>query len=72
MTDPGEDAEVPCGQESQVGGGRKEEVTRGAGVRTRRGRRGGEEGRLMEEWTARSLEVRDDCNAVPAGNTGKP
>lgn len=24
MTDPGEDAEVPCGQESQVGGGRKE------------------------------------------------
>lgn len=42
MTDPGEDVEVPCGQESQVGGGRKEEVTRRAGVRTRRGR-GGEE-----------------------------
>lgn len=35
MTDPGDDAEVPCGQESQVGGGRKELVTRGSGVRTR-------------------------------------
>lgn len=32
----------------------------------------GEEGRSTEECTARSLEVRDDCNAVPAGNTGDP
>lgn len=31
-----------------------------------------EEGRLKEECTARSLEVRDDCNAVPAGNSGDP
>ncbi|KAA8593211.1 hypothetical protein FQN60_009327 [Etheostoma spectabile] len=56
MTDPGEDVEVPCGQESQVGGGKNAEVTHRDGVRTRRGRRGKEEGRLMEEWTARSLE----------------
>lgn len=26
----------------------------------------------MEEWTARILEVRDDCIAVPAEKTGKP
>lgn len=69
MTDPGEDVEVPCGQESQVSGVRKEEVTQG---RMRRRRGGGEEVRLMGEWMARSLEVRDDCNAVQVGNTGKP
>ncbi|AWP03452.1 Hypothetical protein SMAX5B_001192, partial [Scophthalmus maximus] len=47
MTDPGKDAEVPCAQESEVGGKSREEMTHGA-----RTREGGEEGRLMEDWTA--------------------
>ena len=74
MIDPEEDVEVPCRREGQVGWRDKEEAKCWAGVRTRWEwkERKGEDWRLMEEWTVRILEVRDDCIAVPAGKTGKP